>query len=90
MECRDGLCVVSWLRTNELTGCGSPGRYVVSFLPHAIYTSGKSSTASGLTATVVRDDDTGEYTIEAGALMLADNVRYGSSSLLLRLCALHD
>jgi DNA replication licensing factor MCM6 len=50
-------------------------RYVVSFLPHAIYTSGKSSSAAGLTATVVRDEDTGEFTIEAGALMLADNVR---------------
>ncbi|RWS31530.1 zygotic DNA replication licensing factor mcm6-B-like protein [Leptotrombidium deliense] len=37
----------------------------------AIYTSGKASTASGLTAAVVRDDD-GGFVIEAGALMLAD------------------
>ena len=50
-------------------------RYVVSVLPRAVYTSGKASTAAGLTASVVKDDETGEFTIEAGALMLADNVR---------------
>jgi hypothetical protein len=49
-------------------------RYVVSFLPRAVYTSGKASSAAGLTASVVRDADTGEFNIEAGALMLADNV----------------
>lgn len=42
-------------------------------MPRAVYTSGKASTAAGLTATVVRDPDTGEFNIEAGALMLADN-----------------
>jgi DNA replication licensing factor MCM6 len=60
----------------------------VRFLPRAVYTSGKvsffclkfklwigiqASTAAGLTASVVKDADTGEYTIEAGALMLANN-----------------
>ena len=50
-------------------------KYVVSFLPRAVYTSGKASTAAGLTASVVRDPETGEFSIEAGALMLADNVR---------------
>lgn len=45
---------------------------VVDFVPsRAIYTSGKASTAAGLTAAVVRDDD-GGFVIEAGALMLAD------------------
>lgn len=48
-------------------------KYVVSFLPRAVYTSGKASTAAGLTASVVKDIETGEFTIEAGALMLADN-----------------
>ncbi|KAI9362463.1 MCM2/3/5 family-domain-containing protein [Zopfochytrium polystomum] len=48
-------------------------KYVASFMPRAIYTSGKASSAAGLTASVVKDQDTGEFTIEAGALMLADN-----------------
>ena len=48
-------------------------KYVHGFLPRSIYTSGKSSSAAGLTASVVRDNETGEYCIEAGALMLADN-----------------
>ena len=48
-------------------------KYVTGFYPRAIFTSGKASTAAGLTASVVRDDDTGEFSIEAGALMLADN-----------------
>lgn len=48
-------------------------KYVCSFAPRAIYTSGKASTAAGLTAAVVKDEETGEFTIEAGALMLADN-----------------
>jgi DNA replication licensing factor MCM6 len=48
-------------------------KYIVSFLPRAVYTSGKASSAAGLTATVVRDPESGEFAIEAGALMLADN-----------------
>lgn len=48
-------------------------KYVCNFLPRAVYTSGKASSAAGLTAAVVRDEETGDFTIEAGALMLADN-----------------
>ncbi len=48
-------------------------KYVCGFMPRAVYTSGKASTAAGLTAAVVKDEETGEFTIEAGALMLADN-----------------
>lgn len=49
-------------------------KYVHSFMPaRCVYTSGKASSAAGLTAAVQRDHDTGEYCIEAGALMLADN-----------------
>ena len=49
-------------------------KYVHEFLPsRSVYTSGKASSAAGLTAAVQRDQDTGEFCIEAGALMLADN-----------------
>lgn len=48
-------------------------KYVCGILPRAVYTSGKASSAAGLTAAVVKDEESGEYTIEAGALMLADN-----------------
>ena len=50
-------------------------RYVIGFLPRSVYTSGKSSSAAGLTASVIKDEETGDFTIEAGALMLADNVQ---------------
>jgi DNA replication licensing factor MCM6 len=48
-------------------------KYAIKFQPRAVYTSGKASSAAGLTASVVRDPDSGEFQIEAGALMLADN-----------------
>jgi len=49
---------------------------VEEFSPRAVYTSGKASTAAGLTAAVVKDEESQEFVIEAGALMLADNVRH--------------
>lgn len=52
-------------------------RHVEEFSPRAVYTSGKASTAAGLTAAVVRDEESHEFVIEAGALMLADNVSAG-------------
>ncbi|KAJ1969178.1 MCM DNA helicase complex subunit mcm6 [Dispira parvispora] len=48
-------------------------KYVCNLVPRAVFTSGKASSAAGLTASVVKDEETGEFTIEAGALMLADN-----------------
>ncbi|KAK7488184.1 hypothetical protein BaRGS_00020626 [Batillaria attramentaria] len=48
-------------------------KQVEEFSPRAVYTSGKASTAAGLTAAVVRDEESHEFVIEAGALMLADN-----------------
>ena len=48
-------------------------KFVCSFVPRSVYTSGKATSASGLTASVLRDPDSGEFCIEAGALMLADN-----------------
>ena len=44
---------------------------ITDFSPRAIYTSGKASTAAGLTAAVVRDED-GGFVIESGALLLSD------------------
>jgi DNA replication licensing factor MCM6 len=48
-------------------------KWVCSFLPRSVYTSGKATSAAGLTASVTRDPDSGEYCLEAGALMLADH-----------------
>ncbi len=56
---------------------GDPGtaksqllKYVASLAPRAIYTSGKGSTAAGLTAAVVRTED--GWALEAGVLVLCD------------------
>uniref|UniRef100_A0A7C5YST7 DNA helicase n=1 Tax=Ignisphaera aggregans TaxID=334771 RepID=A0A7C5YST7_9CREN len=58
---------------------GDPGtaksqllQYVSRIAPRAVYTTGKGATAAGLTAAVIRDKQSGEYYLEAGALVLAD------------------
>lgn len=58
---------------------GDPGtaksqllQYVSNVAPRGMYTSGKGSTAAGLTATVVREKVAGDFYLEAGALVLAD------------------
>ncbi|XP_075220927.1 minichromosome maintenance 6 isoform X2 [Lycorma delicatula] len=48
-------------------------KQVADMCPRAVYTSGKASTAAGLTAAVVKDEESFDFVIEAGALMLADN-----------------
>ena len=59
--------------------CGDPGvsksqllQYVHKLAPRGIYTSGKGSSAVGLTASVLRDPDTRQLVLESGALVLSD------------------
>ncbi len=54
------------------TGKSQMLKFVASLAQRGLYTSGKGTTAAGLTAAVVRDTETGAMTLEAGALVLAD------------------
>ncbi|MFC6722530.1 LAGLIDADG family homing endonuclease [Halobacteriaceae archaeon SHR40] len=49
-------------------------QYIKNIAPRSVYTSGKGSSAAGLTAAAVRDDfgEGQQWTLEAGALVLAD------------------
>jgi replicative DNA helicase Mcm len=59
---------------------GDPGtaksqllRYMADITPRGIYASGKTATGAGLTAAAVKDEwSEGRWTLEAGALVLAD------------------
>jgi DNA helicase MCM8 len=58
---------------------GDPGlgksqmlRAACSIAPRSVYVCGTSSTNSGLTVSMVRDGGAGDYALEAGALVLAD------------------
>lgn len=46
--------------------------WTANVAPRGLYTSGKKATGAGLTATAVRDDLGGGWTLEAGALVIAD------------------
>jgi DNA replication licensing factor MCM5 len=47
-------------------------KFVEKTAPVAVYTSGKGSSAAGLTASVIRDASTREFYLEGGAMVLAD------------------
>ena len=40
-------------------------KFTNSILPRSVYTSGKASSAAGLTAAIAKDSDSGEFVIEA-------------------------
>ncbi|GAB4828176.1 minichromosome maintenance protein 5 [Ancistrocladus abbreviatus] len=47
-------------------------KFVEKTAPVAVYTSGKGSSAAGLTASVIRDSSSREFYLEGGAMVLAD------------------
>ena len=47
-------------------------KFVERVAPIAVYTSGKGSSAAGLTACIIRDPSSGEFQLEGGAMVLAD------------------
>ena len=47
-------------------------KFVHKTAPIAVYTSGKGSSAAGLTASIIKDAQTGEAYLEGGAMVLAD------------------
>merc|ERR1711923_52910 len=60
--------------------CGDPGtsksqllQYVYNLIPRSQYTSGKGSSAVGLTAYVMKDPESRQLVLQTGALVLADN-----------------
>lgn len=60
--------------------CGDPGtsksqllQYVHNLVPRGQYTSGKGSSATGLTAYITKDPDTRQLVLQTGALVLSDN-----------------
>ncbi|KAI6208129.1 DNA replication licensing factor MCM4 [Aphelenchoides besseyi] len=60
--------------------CGDPGtaksqllQYIYRLIPRSQYTSGKGSSAVGLSASVARDPDSKGVVLQPGALVMADN-----------------
>merc|ERR1719188_2912160 len=75
-QMKDGMKIRGDIHTLFM---GDPGvaksqfmKQAVNIAPRSVYTTGKGSSGVGLTASVVRDNQTGEVTLEGGALVLAD------------------
>lgn len=71
--CTDRLCSVMWISHSPLSSCplGLALSTDTSCLPQ-VYTSGKGSSAAGLTASVIRDPSSRNFIMEGGAMVLAD------------------
>ncbi|CAI5730225.1 unnamed protein product [Hyaloperonospora brassicae] len=78
---RDGMAVKRKSMRSDMNVllCGDPGTsksqllsYVHKLSPRSIYTSGKGSSAVGLTASLIRDMETNDLVLESGALVLSD------------------
>lgn len=80
--------------------CGDPGtaksqflKYTEKIAPRVIFTTGQGASAVGLTANVRRNPVTREWTLEAGALVLADQGiclidEFDKASNFLKLCSI--
>jgi len=64
----------SYVSNNVVSHNSAMLQYIRNIAPRSVYTSGKGASTAGLTAAAVRDDfgDGQQWTLEAGALVLAD------------------
>ena len=64
----------NYLTNNIISHNSQMLSYIENIAPRSVYTSGKGSSSAGLTAAAVQDDfgDGQQWTLEAGALVLAD------------------
>ncbi|MFX1252034.1 MAG: minichromosome maintenance protein MCM [Promethearchaeota archaeon] len=76
---KDGIEGIRMRSESNVFLIGDPGtaksqllKYVSTIAPRGLFTSGRGSSAAGLTAAVMRDTESGEMALEAGALVLAD------------------
>jgi len=54
------------------TGKSNIGKSIIPLIPRARYVSGKGASAVGITASIVRDEITGNFGLQAGAMVLAN------------------